>query len=199
MSKRFGRNQRRKMREEIAALAQSMEWHARAWEGEVETNNLLRDRFQKAESLLRYTAQALANLHPNSAFKPAGTDQHPEGERYRVDLSRPEPVGPPRLNADVASLTFQKAMVADLNVITVKGSHDDLDCTSLVHVFLKGTGKFDGVWAYAVSDSVLERQVFPADAYEWFRTQVAGELLAMMTEHVKSRRGARYARPGPRT
>jgi hypothetical protein len=191
MAKRFGRNQRRKLREAVAfahkeALRQaaSAESWKRGYNRDVrmlrQRNGELLQRLDYVEDALKrfnFTAllpatsiSATKNQAPQEAIRQL-QDRHGDRVNLRPHGPSDEPVA------------LQRLSVAELNHILTKVKRNGIDGTMLAHLFIEGTGTFKGQWSYAITDRALAYGI-PGDASARLALHIAASLIAEANRHV---------------
>lgn len=183
MAKRFGRNQRRKLRE---ALAQAQR-DAMAASHEARVQHELG---RSARNTLRYVEDALRRFDLTACL-PAKTITIPgrpsELPGYRV-VTQSAPLeywGP---NDDAVPGPESTFAHADLNLLTGEVERRNDRGESLVHVFLRGKPPFSGSWCYVASDAVFARGL-PPDARQQIALALARVLLEMVDRDLRRAHG----------
>lgn len=175
MAKRFGRNQRRKLRE---ALAQAQE------ETKVADYNTMvqRELGRSARNTLAYVNDALRRFSLTAclpaeshsiAGDPGAIDSYrtapDHSAAHRLEYWRPDGHETPE----------RSFCHVDMSVLKGAIERDAQAGRTYVHLFLTGRGSFDGRWSYAASDVVWAQGITP-DA----RQQVAERLIRELLEAV---------------
>lgn len=186
MAKRFGRNQRRKLREAVAfareeALRQAAS--AESWKrGYARDVRMLRQRNGELQQRLDYVEDALRRFN-FTALLPATSmnatkNQAPQEIRRIEDRHSDLPFRP--TDEPVAT---RRLTTAELNHILTKVERNGIDGTMLAHLFIEGTGTFKGQWSYAITDRALAYGI-PGDASARLALQIATNLIIEANRHV---------------
>jgi hypothetical protein len=186
MSKRFGRNQRRKLREAVAyareeALRQAAS--AESWKrGYNRDVRMLRQRNGELQQRLDYVEDALRRFNFTAllpATSMAATKNQAPKEIRRIENRHSDlPFRP--TDEPVAMRSFT---TAELNHILTKVERNGIDGTMLAHLFIEGTGTFKGQWSYAITDRALAYGI-PGDASARLALHIAASLIAEANRHV---------------
>lgn len=170
MSKRFGRNQRRKLRQALE-LEQQMR---------IEETTSLQRSIRKFTGDFKYIAEAMQRLR-FTALMPAKSLiwQQPLWGPYRVEVTQFDDrvIGPD--DTDYGHIELAAVDTYALS-FAIKRHHHEF-CTA-VHFFVEGAGKYQGQWVYRVSEEALFNGIAP-DFKRRFGLAIADELLSLFDDH----------------
>ena len=159
MSKRFGRNQRRRLRQELETAHGATQDAVSSWQKALA-------RAAHAEAEIAYVRDALRfNGIMHSALLPArqivARDGDPRTPR-RVDVcpSSLEVVAPGDDDA-LNAATLASYQVIDMYSLSVGIDSAPEAAAQHVHFFVDGHGKYAGSWSYQASDRALANGVAP--------------------------------------
>lgn len=167
MSKRFGRNQKRRMREQLDRVEQrfnvALQNVANLESAYHRDTRMLRESIQKAEYRSKFCADALARFTYCGFLPPVTLATRDDPRLFqRIDT-------PSQLNINSPG---DKVRFADARICTMQTTVDLTHLHSIVrrapsgidtilHLFIEGRGAFNGEWRYAISDRALAAGIPP--------------------------------------
>lgn len=188
MSRRFGRNQKRKMRAEIAD-AEAIAGQAQA------TNAVLRDTNQRLRERLSYIDDAARRLEYTALLPAGAVNIGPGSPRQPWRLAPRAPCSLRFFPDDVSAVSDYDAAYHVVDMLSLSYAIDDRPeaFTQDVHFYVEGSGKFTGQWAYRVSESALMKGGMAPDVRKRFALEIAKNLLKAVDRGIDERRASRAA------
>lgn len=181
MAQRFGRNQRRRAREQIAALNQQGDDLRTAL---ARDRGLLREISNRNAALTKVIAEARKVLGDSVAL-PAVEIGTPYPLRKGESSFMARPVSPPLLEFISETSAMSTAMVAErMHVLVAEAHRGDHLRTQGMHCLVR---LHSGEYAYAISESALYH-LSPEMLHERLAPEVAKQLTRVMVEHFASGR-----------
>ncbi len=183
MAKRFGRNQRRRLRESIEAANAE----AQRWQDAYYLNvPMLEQQLAKARRELDYIKDAAAGL-VETRLLPAKVLKRTQWPRrwdatpstWACDARGPDdaPI-PERGDADLI----------DLYAVGAAIGADPAKACQVVHFFCEGAGPLQGDWRYMISDQALLSCGLSPDARRRFMRHITEHLFDAVDRHYRRRR-----------
>ncbi|HEY1034577.1 MAG TPA: hypothetical protein VGE09_06310 [Pseudoxanthomonas sp.] len=179
MSKRFGRNQRRRMRE---ALEQAQEELQRQHSVHVAVFEALNKRYADVQAQLSHVRECGAALVNSRVFPPEKVI-----ERYawpqRWDATPREAALEP-VDGNAASRLVD-ATIVDLYEFGYTIERNIQETALLVHFFCEGRGELVNKWRYMISPRALLKAGFSHEARLRFAVDIGAQLVAAAEEHCR--------------
>jgi hypothetical protein len=183
MAKRFGRNQRRRLRESLAtAQAESQRW-MEAYRLNVP---MLEQRLAKARRELDYIKDAAAGMAETRLLPATVVKASQWPARWDVSSGAalaPEFAGGPGLVPEKLAM-----QMVDLYAVGATIETDPSRAAQAVHFFCEGTGRLQGEWRYMVSDQALLSCGLSPDARYGFVQALADRLFKAVDLHFRGLR-----------
>lgn len=175
MSKRWGRNQRRRLRAEVEQAQQA------ATQAQAAARAAAAVTMQKERELrvlcgrVRYAFEALQSM-PNTGLLPAEREQGNPRHRYRLPVRS---AGSETIEFDphAAHVRRQPEVIQQLLRVEFAIDYQQRELQYNVHLIVEGSGPLAGSWSYQASDLRL-RAGIPPDIRKRFAEHIVDEVVA---------------------
>ena len=179
MGKRFGRNQRRRMRQQLAETGEQVA-------GLVFHNRSLAAMLDEKRRNLEFISEAILLSNEFSSLLPPRHIQTKDFDAHRREYVQQSPP----LSGPCDTISMQPLSIADMAMVAGSVADDPQRYAYHMHLFLEGAGPLDGHWRYSVERRTLEHSGIHMRVLDEIAHRLARQLVTQFVRDIgRARRG----------